>query len=129
MHAHLTGGPDLPPLDDRLKEKLEGLSAEAQAAYHSFRDTGDTDMLDRAVAGAIGFLVPGAGPAAAAAVADDAHLIDDLGFDSIAMTELVFLAEDIFGIAIADEEIRTLGTVAEVKAFMRARLAAAGTQA
>ncbi|MFH1983276.1 MAG: acyl carrier protein [Pseudomonadota bacterium] len=109
-----------PEITDRLREKLEGLSDEAESAYYTFRSNGDPAMLDRAIIGAIRFFMPAGGEAGA--IPDSAHLINDLGFDSIAMTELVFLSEDIFGIIIADDEVMTLTTVAEVKAFMRQKL-------
>ena len=45
---------------------------------------------------------------------DDAHIIDDLGADSLATIELVMRLEEEFGVEIPDDDAAAFGTVAEV---------------
>ena len=47
----------------------------------------------------------------AASVSDKAHIMDDLGADSLEMIEIQMALEDAFGIAIPDEESERLQTV------------------
>lgn len=55
---------------------------------------------------------------------DVAHIVDDLGADSLDTVELVMLLEEEFGIEIANDDMETLGTVGEAVALVE-RLTAA----
>lgn len=45
--------------------------------------------------------------------------IDDLGADSLALTELVLAFEEQFGITIPDEEIERIGTIGDAIKFIQ----------
>jgi len=51
-------------------------------------------------------------------VDDSAHILDDLGADSLDTVELVMEFEAEFGIEIPDADMETLGTVAEAIAIV-----------
>jgi acyl carrier protein len=54
----------------------------------------------------------------------DALLAEDLGFDSLGMTELLVLAEDAFSLEIPVEDALKQRTIGEVSRYIDGRLAA-----
>lgn len=49
---------------------------------------------------------------------DDARLIEDLAFDSLALAEIVFFIEDLYKVSISNDDIRRIATVADLRAFV-----------
>jgi acyl carrier protein len=64
-----------------------------------------------------------AGARGGAPVADTDRLVEDLGYDSLAVAELVFLLEDLFSVTVANSEISELRTVRQVRLFIDRKLA------
>ena len=58
----------------------------------------------------------------------DSQLIDDLGFDSLAITEVVFFAEDLFRISITNDEIVQVRTLDDLRGFIRRKVASRVTR-
>ena len=56
------------------------------------------------------------------------RLIDDLGFDSLAITEVVFFAEDLFGISITNQEIIQVRTLEDLRGFIRRKVSVQPTR-
>ena len=52
-------------------------------------------------------------------VTDDAHLIDDLGADSLHVVELVIEFETQYDIEIPDEDAEQLDTVGKIKQYIK----------
>jgi acyl carrier protein len=108
------------------EDPLKALPGHARQAYQRFLQTGGTADLDAVIHAAIGLYLPAGSAVDVAGIPEDAALVDDMGFDSLGMTELVFFTEDLFGITIEDAELLGLRTLRDLKGFVRAKLRAAG---
>ena len=60
---------------------------------------------------------------ALAEITPGANILDDLGADSLDVVELVMALEDAFQIAVPDEEMESIRTVADVERFVLAHAA------
>jgi acyl carrier protein len=107
-------------LEDRIKHR----PAEARAAFQRFQASGDPASVDPMILAILDDFIPKTPATPLAQLPGDTRLIDDLGFDSLAITEVVFFAEEVFGIAISNEEIIQVRTLDDLRGFIRAKLAA-----
>jgi len=112
--------PATPPVD--REEKLRHLPAEARAAFHRFQADGRAADLDLVANAIIEDFIPQKSGRTLAGMPGDTPLIDGLGFDSLAITEIVFFAEDLFGISIANEEIIKVRTIDDLRLFLRRKV-------
>jgi acyl carrier protein len=109
------------------EEKIRHLPEPARAAFRRFRSERDPAVLDPVILAILEDYVPRQPEKPLAEHAGTAVLIDDLGFDSLAITEVVFFTEDLLGITIANEEIVRVRTLDDLRNFIRAKVAASGT--
>jgi acyl carrier protein len=114
--------PVTPPVD--LEEKLRHLPLEARAAFRRFQAGGTAADLDLVVFAILEDFIPKKTGQALAGLPGDTPLMDGLGFDSLAITEIIFFAEDLFGISISNEEILKVRTVDDLRLFIRRKVAA-----
>lgn len=110
-----------PPVD--LEEKLRHLPADARAAFRRFQAGGKAADLDVVIFAILEDFIPKKSGRALAGLPGDTPLMDGLGFDSLAITEIVFFAEDLFGISIANEEIIKVRTIDDLRLFIRSKVA------
>lgn len=54
---------------------------------------------------------------------ESARLIADLGYDSLALAEIVFFVEDLFKVTISNEDLKNILTVSDLRAYVRAKVA------
>ena len=110
------------PLDP---PQLLRFPAETREAYRQFRSTGDLSSVQTVVLSAVSEHCPRRpaqaldhSPASAAL-----RLVEDLGYDSLAIAELVFFLEDLFEVSIRTQEIQAIATVGELRSFVAGKLA------
>ncbi|MEO6246448.1 MAG: phosphopantetheine-binding protein [Opitutaceae bacterium] len=94
--------------------------AGVHAAYVRLRDTGDPAAADTLVLAIVADHVPQKGRA----LADTHELVADLGFDSVAISEVVFFLEDLLQVRVTNAEILRVRTIGDLRAFVRTKLAA-----
>ena len=54
----------------------------------------------------------------------DAHILDDLGADSLDVVELMMAIEESFEIVVPDEDVERLQTIADVQQYLEVRTVA-----
>ena len=55
---------------------------------------------------------------------DSAQLIADLGYDSLALAEIVFFVEELYQISIANEDLLKLQTIGDLRSYVHAKVTA-----
>ncbi len=105
-----------------VEEKLRYLPEPARAAFRRFRSGGDPADLDPVVCAILQDFCPRKPAPDVAALPGATPLIDGLGFDSLAITEIIFFAEDLFGISISNEEILQVRTIDDLRDFIRRKV-------
>lgn len=115
------------PLPRQAHDPLGKFPESVRMAYQRYRETGDSESVDAVVMAVVRdyvpktIVLPAENP-----LPDQARLVADLGFDSLAISETVFFLEDLFKVRITNAEILQVRTVGELRAFVRRKLTAAG---
>lgn len=115
------------PAVRRANDPLGKFPEVVRLAYARYREKGDSLAVDAVVVAVVRDFVP----KTVSLLPDDplpdnARLIADLGFDSLAISETVFFLEDLFRVRITNAEIMGVRTVGELRAFVRGKLCATG---
>jgi acyl carrier protein len=100
------------------------LPVAARAALERFQVTAAPADLDPVVLAILEDFIPRTPTTPLAELPGHTRLIDDLGFDSLAITEVVFFTEDLFGITISNQEIIQVRTLDDLRGFIRRKVAA-----
>jgi len=105
------------------EQSIRHLPAPARAAFEQFQAGGDPAALDPVVLAILADFSPRRSAVPLAELPGATKLIDDLGFDSLAITEVVFAAEDLFRISITNEEIVQVRTLDDLRGFIQIKVA------
>ena len=105
------------------EDRIKHLPAVARAAFDRFQADGDPAKLDPVLFAILEDFIPRSSAIPLAELPGSTRLIDDLSFDSLAITEVVFFAEDLFGINITNEEIIQVRTLDNLRGFIRHKVA------
>ena len=103
-------------------DRLKHLPPEARAAFQRFQTGGAPADLDPVVYAILADFIPTPPAGPLAELPGTTRLIDDLAFDSLAITELVFFTEDLFGITISNQEIMQVRTLDDLRGFIRSKV-------
>lgn len=116
--------PTTPAAAPDIEDKLRHLPAPARAAFRRFQSERRAEDLDVVIFAVLEDFVPRRPAPALATFPGDTPLIEGLGFDSLAITEIVFFVEDLFGISISNEEIVRVRTLDDLRRFIRQKVSA-----
>jgi len=103
-------------------QKIRHLSAEARAAFDRFQTSRDAGELDPVILAILEDFIPRHPPKPLPEMPGDTRIMDDLGFDSLAMTEVIFFTEDLFSITISNQEIMEVRTLDDLLFFVRRKV-------
>ena len=111
------------PTSSDLPQPLLRFPAEVREAYQAFRASRDEAALRVVVLAAVRDFMPrNSAHPRVEPLRDDERLIEDLGFDSLAVAETVFFFEDLFKVTIKNADILALHTVGELCDFVARRV-------
>ena len=100
-------------------EKLARFPLEVRDAYRRYRESGSLADVHIVVLAVLRNHMP---KRTEVELTDSMRLIEDLGFDSLAVAETVFFIEDLFQVRIETQELMTLRTVGELREFIATKL-------
>jgi acyl carrier protein len=106
---------------ERLREKLSAFPPDFQQTVFDYQKTPTPEALEQIVLGVIAHNAGDALLTKRAEKGDAVLLIEDLGFDSLALVELSFQAEEFVGIIIQIEDFAGIKTLADLQGFLRAK--------
>lgn len=104
--------------------QLSRYPAEARDAYERFRATGDNEALRLVVFAAVRDFMPKRNLGAQIELRDEMRLMEDLGYDSLAVAETVFFFEDLFKVRIENTELMSVRTIGELREFVVRKMSA-----
>ena len=121
-----SSAPSSPPQtsNDAANTLVRHFTPEVLEAYTRFTSDRDPADADTVVVAVVLDHMPDKKRRPIGGVPDASGLIADLGFDSIAITEMVFFLEDLFHVRISNDEILRVHTVGDLRVFVRQKLAA-----
>ena len=103
-------------------ERLKHLPEPARAAFQQFQANGNPATLDPVIFAILEDFIPQTPATPMPELPLTSRLIEDLGFDSLAITEVVFFTEDLFGITISNEEIIQVRTLGDLRSFIHRKV-------
>jgi acyl carrier protein len=111
-------------ISEAVTTLMRHFPAEVQEAYARFRAGNAPSDADVVILAVIQDHVPDKKTRVSGPAVDELQLIRDLGFDSVAIAELVFFFEDLFQVQISNDEIMRVRSVGDLRLFVREKIAA-----
>jgi acyl carrier protein len=103
---------------------LSSFPPDIKEAHAAWITRHDQEALDRVIIAIVAYHRPGRGqPGHSEDMPDQARLMADLGFDSLALAEIVFFVEDLYKVTISNDDLKSIATVADLRAFVRTKVA------
>ncbi|MBL9208082.1 MAG: acyl carrier protein [Opitutaceae bacterium] len=113
-----SGAPSSPidPLD-----RIRHFPEDVRASFSRYLATGDVAALDPVIEAILTDYIPTKPEQPLSTFPGSTLLMEELGFDSLAITEVVFFTEELLGITIANEEILKVRTLDDLRGFVHAK--------
>lgn len=108
---------------EQIRAQLRGLPASTVDAALRYRESGNLDDLFAMLPGLIAYHLPRGSKSPPEVLSDDLRLSQDLGLDSLALSEMAFKMDELFDLRIETNEVMGLETVGALKAFLSSKLA------
>jgi len=99
-------------------DRLLDLPEPVQVSFGQFQSTGDPMAFRVVLHHLLTDFKPEWAEQLPDSLADGLHLINDLDFDSLAITEMVFYFEDLLGVSITNSELQGLITIGDLRKFL-----------
>jgi len=109
---------DLPTLE----RGLTGFPPGTLDAMLRFQRSPERGVLRELLPGFIGHHLPAGATPLSEPPSDGTRLVRDLGLDSLALAEMAFKMEDLFGFTVETREVADLETIGDLLAFLHAKL-------
>ncbi len=108
---------------DEIRQELRGFPSTAVEAVLQLQQKASTARLQNAVLQILAFYLPrGADRGNLSATPLTSRLREDLGVDSLTLSEAAFKMEELFNVRIENAELANIQTVADLTAFAEAKL-------
>jgi acyl carrier protein len=119
--------PQQPPLlhqsESEINHLLRGFPESALASAQALRTTCSDDFLETCLFGLLSFYLPKGEEQSTVQNLPDALLREDLGLDSLALSEAMFKIEELFDIYIDNSELVDVLTIADARRLLTEKLA------
>ena len=113
-----------PSVPDSKEDAIRQLPPDIQAAFRKFETDGEAAALDPVILAILDDFIPRQPGRRLAELPGDTRLMKDLKMDSLAIAQVVFFTEDLFGVNITNEEIIQVRTLDDLRSFVRRKVAA-----
>jgi|SRR5690606_17396973 len=108
---------------DASPDLLAHYPTDVQIAHARYIATGDVDAADTVVLAVVHSHLPARIQRRVQRLQDEHRMVQDLGLDSLAVAEVVFLVEDLYRIRIRHADLNRIATISDLRAFIRSELA------
>ncbi len=108
------------------EQAIQQLPPDAQVAFRKFETSGEATALDPVILAILEDFIPVQRTKRLTDLPDDTRLIEDLHLDSLAVAQVVFFTEDLFGVNITNEEIVLIRTLGDLRGFIHRKVASRG---
>ncbi len=106
----------------QLRHELAGLPRDVQAAVLRLRERAEAAEVEALLPGLIAYHLPSGSAPPLSPLPPSARLREDLGLDSLALAELAYKLDEVFGVPIESHEVAGVRTVEELRSFLRVKL-------
>ncbi len=108
--------------EDRIREELACFTPATVEAVLRLRECATGEALRAILPGMIAFHLPSGKPPPPEPLRDEMRLREDIGLDSLALTEMAFKIEELIGVRIEVREVSGIASVGELLAFLESKL-------